>query len=439
MPMARFDAATRGELGAVFANIPTAAPSHRIAFDGVSCTVCHQISAENLGTHESFDGGFEIDRGTPLGARAVYGPHEVDTAHRSVMRSATQFVPSQATHLQRSEVCATCHTLYTTALDERGEVIAQLPEQVPFEEWQHSEYRETRSCQSCHMPEIGEQTPITNVLGQPRPRLSQHTFRGGNAFMLGILNKYRGELGVTALPQELDAAIEDTRRYLGSAAAKLAIESPALRGATLAFGVRIENTGGHKLPTAYPSRRVWLHVRAMDESGAVVFESGAPQPDASIAGNDNDVDPLRFEPHRSEITSRDQVQIYESIMVDGDGRVTTGLLRGVRYAKDNRLLPHGFDKSTAIPEVAVHGDAETDSDFVGGGDRVSYRIDLGSAPSTAVTIAVELLYQSIGFRWAENLKAYDTPETQRFVRYYGESARESAIVLARAEASVAAR
>jgi hypothetical protein len=126
-------------------------------------------------------------------------------------------------------------------------------------------------------------------------------------------------------------------------------------------------------------------------------------------------------------------------MVDRDGRVTTGLLRGVRYAKDNRLLPHGFDKSTAIPEVAVHGDAETDSDFVGGGDRVSYRIDLGSAPSTAVTIAVELLYQSIGFRWAENLKAYDTPETQRFVRYYGESARESAIVLARAEASVAAR
>jgi hypothetical protein len=30
-----------------------------LAFDGVSCTVCHQITAANLGT-ASFDGGFEI-------------------------------------------------------------------------------------------------------------------------------------------------------------------------------------------------------------------------------------------------------------------------------------------------------------------------------------------------------------------------------------------
>jgi hypothetical protein len=439
MPMARFDAVTRGGRGSVFANIAQAAPEHRLAFDGVSCTVCHQIEPVNLGTHDSFDGGFEIDRDAELGARAVFGPHDVDGAHRSVMRSATQFVPSQATHLQRSELCATCHTLYTTALDERGDVIGELPEQVPFHEWQHSEFRETRSCQSCHMPEVPEDGAITNVLGEPRPRLSQHTFRGGNAFMLGILNKYRGELGVTALPQELDAAIEETRRYLASAAARISIESPTLRGTTLAFAVRVDNTSGHKLPTAYPARRVWLHVRATDESGAVVFESGAPRPDASISGNDNDEDPLKFEPHRSLITSQDEVQIYESIMVDRAGRVTTGLLSGVRYAKDNRLLPRGFDKSTAIPDVAVHGEAEADSDFLGGGDRVSYRVELASPRAAAVAIRVELLYQAIGFRWAENLRGYDTRETQRFVRYYVESARGSAALLASADATVGAR
>lgn len=35
-------------------------------------------------------------------------------------------------HLQSSELCATCHTLYTHALGPGGEVIGELPEQVPY-------------------------------------------------------------------------------------------------------------------------------------------------------------------------------------------------------------------------------------------------------------------------------------------------------------------
>jgi hypothetical protein len=280
--------------------------------------------------------------------------------------------------------------------------------------------------------------PISAILGTERPPLAQHTFRGGNAFMLGILNKYRGELGVAALPQELDTAIRETKDYLGSSAARVAIESAKVTGTTLALAVRVDNIGGHKLPTAYPARRAWLHVRVTDDTGAVLFESGAPRADGSIAGNDNDEDALKFEPHYREITRPDEVQVYESIMVDRDGRVTTGLLTGVRYVKDNRLLPRGFDKATADAEIAVRGEAEGDADFVGGSDRLSYRLDLGRA-RTPVRVDVTLLYQSIGYRWAENLEAYDAPETQRFVRYYSESAAGSAIRLAEAEATVPAR
>ena len=43
-----------------------------------------------------------------------------------------------------------------------------------------------------------------------------------------------------------------------------------------------------------------------------------------------------------------------------------------RYLKDNRLLPHGFDKRTAEPDIAVHGAALDDPDFTGAGDRVRY-------------------------------------------------------------------
>jgi hypothetical protein len=439
MPMARFDAVTRGELGQVFANIPPAAPAHRKAFDGVSCTVCHQITAANLGTHASFDGGFEIERGTALGNRPVYGPYPVDAGRASVMRSAAQFESTESAHVRQSELCATCHTLFTTTLDEHGEVTGELPEQVPYQEWRHSEYRETRSCQDCHMPRVGEDLPVASIFGASRPPLAQHTFRGGNAFLLGILNKYRGELGVAALPQELDAAIRETRDFLGSSAARIAIDSPKVAGGTLAFEVRVENLGGHKLPTAYPSRRAWLHVRVTDEAGTVLFESGAPRANGSVVGNDNDEDALKFEPHHREITRADEVQIYESIMVDAAGQPTTGLLKGARYAKDNRLLPHGFDKATADAEVAVHGDAEQDSDFVGGGDRVSYRVDLGRERASGLRIDAALLYQSIGFRWAENLRAYDAAETRRFVRYYEESATGATVTLAAARVTTATR
>ena len=430
MPMARFDAAAAGGKGQVFANIPADAPMHRYAFDGVSCTVCHQIAADNLGQHASFDGGFEI-KPAAQGTRPVYGPHEVEAGRLSVMQSSAQYVPTQSQHVQRSELCATCHTLYTTALNAAGEQVGELPEQVPYQEWYASAYRTERTCQSCHMPRLDEQ-PISSVLGRPRPELSQHTFRGGNAFMLGIFNKYRGELGVQALPQELDAAIAQTETYLGTAAATIALDDVRRTGSTLALDVAIASTTGHKLPTAYPARRAWLHLTITDDSGTVLFESGRVRPDGSIVGNDNDADAGKFEPHYAEITSPEQVQIYESIMVDANGRPTTGLLTALRYIKDNRLLPRGFDKHAASDEIAVHGAALEDPDFVGGGDRLHYRIDLGPHAAGPLHVAVELLYQSIGYRWANNLRAYDTPETRRFTRYYEDSAVGSAKRLASA-------
>ena len=35
---------------------------HRLAVDGVSCTLCHQIEDAGLGTKESYSGGYSIDR-----------------------------------------------------------------------------------------------------------------------------------------------------------------------------------------------------------------------------------------------------------------------------------------------------------------------------------------------------------------------------------------
>jgi len=430
MPMMRFTAAHAGGTGQVFANLREGA-DNALAMDGVSCTVCHQIRPDNFGEHESFDGGFEIDASKPVEQREIFGPHDVDAGHERLMNSASAFVPTQTDHLKESELCATCHTLYTQALGDNGEVIGELAEQMPYREWLHSEFRTTQSCQDCHMPEVTDEVPITSVLGVPRPAVSRHTFRGANAFMLRLLNRHRADLGVTALPQELNAAAERAMRFLATESARLTIGAVERSADTLDFTVSVENLGGHKLPTAYPSRRVWLHVRASDANGNVIFESGAMRPDGSIVGNDNDDDPARFEPHHRIIRTGEDVQIYEPVLADRNGGLTTGLLTGVRYIKDNRLLPRGFDKATAAPDVAVNGDASADPDFIAGVDSIRYLIDV-SAATGAVTVNVELDYQSIGFRWAENLKAYAAPEPERFVAYYAEAARDSKMPLANA-------
>jgi hypothetical protein len=436
MPIPRYEAKLRGQHGAVFSHLPFSADDKegRQAADGVSCSVCHQIGTERLGTPESFNGGFVVQVPQDPDARPEYGPFEIEAGHTRIMRTSSEgYRPTQSDHIRQSEICATCHTLLTQALGPDGRVIGRLPEQVPYQEWLHSDFKGAQSCQSCHMPVVKEPVPITRVFGVPREGVSRHTFVAANFFMQRMLNRYRDALDVAALPQELTAAADETTRFLGSQAAHLGIEGVRVDGGRLQADVVVENLGGHKLPTAYPARRAWLHLVVRDGSGRAVFESGALRPDGSVQGNDNDADATRFEPHYTEIRGADEVQIYESILGDVNGAVTTGLLNGVRYLKDNRLLPRGFDKRTAEPDVAVHGGALDDPDFVGASDRVRYSVAVGDAQGPFL-VQAELLYQPIGFRWASNLKAYDkAAEPRRFTGYYDAMAASSATVLARAQ------
>ena len=436
MPMMNYESKLAGGHGDLFSHLPPDPNklADRLADDGISCTVCHQITGDNLGTRESFIGGFKIDEKTAPGERRVYGPYEIDTGHTTIMRSSSTFRPMEGKHIQSSEMCATCHTLYTKALNAQGQEIGELAEQVPYQEWLHSDYKETQSCQSCHMPVVPQDVPITNVFSEPRPGFSRHVFVGGNFYMQRILNLYRGDLGTAALPAEMDAAANRTIAHLQSQSAKVAIRNLGVRNGRVEAEISIENLGGHKLPTGYPSRRVWLHVTVRDRNGRVVFESGALNPNGSIAGNDNDQDATRFEPHYTEITSRDQVQIYEPILGDPQGRPTTGLLTALRYLKDNRLLPRGFDKRTADKDIAVHGEAAGDADFTSGGDTIRYSAAAGDGQGP-FQVEAELWFQPIAYRWAMNLKSYTAMEPQRFVGYYEATASGSGVMLVRSTAA----
>jgi hypothetical protein len=438
MPMARFESKLSGYEGGVFSHLGFL-PDDRgdqLAADGVSCSLCHQIGKEKLGTRESFVGKFVIGGPNVQGNRLIFGPYAPDAGHIRIMRSSTGgFSPTESAHTRESEMCATCHTLLTKALGPGGKEISEFPEQVPYQEWLHSEYKEKRSCQSCHMPVVEEDVAITSLLGVARTGVSRHTFVGGNFLMSGILNRNRNELSVQSLPDELSAAAVRTKTHLQSEAAHLSIGKLEERSGRLIAEVMVENFGGHKLPTAYPSRRVWLHLTVRDSNNRTVFESGAVNAEGAITDNDNDADATRFEPHYAEIRNSGQVQIYEAIMADSAGSVTTGLLHSVRYLKDNRLLPRGFDKKTAGADIAVAGGALEDADFNGGSDRVRYAIELGGAQGP-FRVEAELCYQPVGYRWAMNLKNYDAEEPRRFVSYYESAAPATMAVLARARAEL---
>ncbi len=438
MPMARTEARAAGLEGEVFRHLPVrpdAGGEDRLAHDGVSCTMCHQITGENLGTPASFTGGYVVNLPrvpagpTPGDPRTIFGRFEIEKGLSAVMHSATEYRPVESPHLGQSELCATCHTLITRALGPDGKVIGELPEQVMFLEWRHGAFsREQRSCQSCHMPPVAEDAPVASVLGVPRKSVARHTFVGGNFFMLRILNQFRHELGVAAQPRELEMSAGRTVQNLRTATAAVSVTQAEVVDGRLRADVTVENLTGHKLPTGYPSRRAWIHLTVRDRGGRNVFESGALAPDGSIRGNENDSEGGGAEPHYTEIVRPDQVQIYESVMGDAAGRSTTALLAAVRYLKDNRLLPRGFDKATAEPNIAVVGGAATAPEFTGGRDRVRYAIDVTGHEGPFV-VDVELRFQVVGYRWAQNLRPYDSIETRRFVRYYESMSSSSSEVL----------
>jgi hypothetical protein len=424
MPMARTTLSSEGRQGTVFDG-GLADAGHELnilAMDGVSCTVCHQIRETNLG-QPSYSGQFLIDTDTPPGERLIFGPYTVEDDQAGIMQSASGFVPAQGpmwgggVHISQSELCATCHTLYLQTLDASGEPAGFFPEQVPYLEWFYSDYRRTRTCQSCHMPSAQGGVRVATTSVSPRSPFSQHVFVGGNVYILTMLDAFGEDLGVTASENHFETTIGHTLDQLQNSTATVGVENITLSSTRLVLEVVVSNQAGHKFPTGFPSRRAWLHLTLRDASGQTVFESGAFNPDGSIVGNDADVDPAAYEPHYQTIVSPEQVQIYETILRDTRGLVTTQLMMAAGYLKDNRLLPEGFEKSAPYPDIAVRGEAFEDPDFVDGGDRVQYSIALQEAQGP-FSLTVELLYQSIGYRWAANLGDLQAEQISQFLGYY---------------------
>ncbi len=412
-------------------------PKSMLGRDGVSCTVCHQIAADNLGTDDSFTGGFVINKNS-----LIYGPHANPVT--MPMQRHVSYTPTKGDHILSSAMCATCHTVITDSYDPHGDATGvKLHEQVPYLEWRNSIFNtesntnnETaRSCQSCHMPQSDiDGNKITTNLAhnpagrdfpflKPREPFGRHTFAGGNTFMTKLIRNNRKALGLTTPTEAFDRVINESEKMLQQQTAQIEIDSQNVDSKLTNLIVNVKNLSGHKFPTAYPSRRAWIEIVVRDATGNIHFSSGRCNEHGQIIDHQGKVlgteqAQAAAQPHHLVISDSSQVQIFESLMEDTNGGLTFALLRGSRFQKDNRLLPLGWSADHEHAEATRPQGIANDANFVAGQDSITYQVDL---PRGEYTVSVRLLFQSLSSRYMAELFQIDTPEVKTFKDLYTKS------------------
>ncbi|MHC4937459.1 MAG: hypothetical protein ACYTHK_00640 [Planctomycetota bacterium] len=402
-PMASYAARVEGKPGLLFEQLDQEFEEDEediaaLARDGVSCTLCHQIQPG-----AKRDGEFRIGED-----REIYGPF--DQQFGLAMHRVTQYWPVQGRHVLESSQCATCHD-------------STLPGEVTFLEWRNSTREKT--CQNCHMPS-GARTRIArpthggdiyNLI--PRSPVGRHLFVGGNTLIPKILRDNMDALHVKALPKSFDQTIAAARELLQNRSARVSIEEITRGVDGLRVTIRVENLTLHKFPTGHPSRRAWLNVRLIDPKGKVVYEVGKPDAKGQLPGDEAGA---AIVPHRDEFEGS-QLQIYEAVVGGSRIRSHTGSL-----AKDNRLLPKGWDPehpdAQATRPVGVDPDEEN---FAGGSDTLDYVIPWGDI-LLPYTVEVELLYQVISPRYLADLFAINHPEIERFRAMYEKAGNKPEVI-----------
>lgn len=442
---------------------------------GVSCTVCHQIKADGLGTEDGISGGFVIADELDPDAFTVFGPYlNPHPGGSNVMLDRSGYAAQFGAQLQGSEFCAVCHTLYTGSLNVNDGTPTgrKFLEQGPYLEWQLSEFgpggSSPESCQDCHQPQPEGDADTTRIAVRPNGTVNEmwpernpfhvHELVGGNTHVLEMYSAYSDLLGLerSTTASGFQEKVEQTRAFLSGRSAELSIDRFELAGQTLHVSVLVTNRTGHKLPTAYPSRRVWVNLVVRDNAGGVLFDSGSPDANGRLGIDERMLTPAClesskpvgfdstpcYEPHRDLITRDDEVAVYEAVMADSNADITHVLLHADGLLKDNRLPPAGFTVTEAaalepqIVPVGVGGDTDFNNDGSGegsGSDLVAYQVDTGGRAGP-FSVEARLLYQSIKPSFVESMRS-SAPRVVRFKVMY-DSIPPPAEELARVSASL---
>jgi hypothetical protein len=448
-----------------------------LARDGVSCTVCHHMSAENLGAPSTYTGEFILGR-----PNQVYGqfPSDPDSGGAKTgdsviplpMEIELGITPMQGRQIEQANLCASCHTIQLPVYKVDGDPVMEngqpktVYEQATYLEWLNSGFAAATPCQTCHMPGSYQGTPLTfkiaNIEDSTFPRVPQtgpstrlpdaditlqertpyrrHQLLGINVFALEMFDQFVQDLGLFGVDPNLPFSLQPIVLSQQTAAegavlqaqtetAQVAIISISKADGQLQADVEVRNLAGHKFPSGVSFRRAFINFQVLDGAGKILWASGNTNSDGVIvdtAGN-----PLvteffgpaqqSYQPHfwtGNPITSDTQVEIYEELVTDPNGQLTTSFLSLNNKVKDNRIQPQGWSPAgvdaTITAPVGTGGDPSYRNGC--GCDVVRYQIPLIGQLANAAQVQATLYYQSIPpYYLRQRAEEGPGPDTARLV------------------------
>ncbi len=355
-------------------------------YAGITCHFCHRMMPSGPANQPGMIGNANIwidnatecetPDGLSYGGPCRRGPYSYSDG---MLDPPHGWVKSE--YHASSTLCGTCHDVTTPDTDEgplktlvlEGGVATTRPMPIErtYSEWNRSLFSdlifrdgmgegitstpaiaESRQCQDCHMRSSEDPTALAcnqNPAGSRAGNLPMHEFAGANAWIPKIIQTEYTAIGSglgTSRAADYDRTIANAREMLASSAkvetSITAYTAPTTSVAgSVAVRVKITNLSGHKLPTGYgEGRRMWLNVKAVSSSNAVVAESAA------------------YDAVTAELTMDKQAKVYETLQgiwtpgTPGECRIEEGGKKQFHFVlnncirKDNRIPPLGFRPKT---------------------------------------------------------------------------------------------
>lgn len=381
-----------------------------LARDGVSCTVCHHVEVdEETPIGHTFTGGFRTGP-----ADVLHGPFA--DPKQVPMDSTLGARPVEYAGIRSSKVCGSCHSVVLPVFDgskpfrdpKTGKPKVVI-EQATYPEWVFSDFRDDgatpRSCQECHMassypgiegtlrskiasiqeagnmPQTENRRPRAEIDLAPREPFARHALVGLNVFFNKIAQQFPDVLGIRIQDPMLTSrgvaplatTYQSMIQQADAQTATVAVRGVEVQDGRLVAEVEVENLAGHKLPSGVGFRRMFVELAVLDEEGQPLWVSGRTGPTGVLVDErgrplpgelywKDGCKPMTaaeqkswFQPHYAKIGRQDQVQVYQELVRDPRGKLTTSFLALAHDLKDNRLLPRGWEPSVALAEKAGLG------------------------------------------------------------------------------------
>lgn len=329
---------------------------------------------------------------------------------------------TQNDFVTRSRLCGACHNVdnpllswneslgqyWLNASDQPApsfEKSQLFPIETTYDEWLNSQYADAGvyapqfagekpdgvvgACQDCHMTRrrgLAADQGLDRDC-QTNGCLPEHTLAGGNTWVPQILQDPRWRLNSQVDKVHLEGSVQAAREMLGKAAnLTVAIST---RGDQKIATVRVTNESGHKLPTGYPEgRRLWINLKAYDENGNQVYESGAYDPDNGLLDSDAKVYEAKqgLTPELANLLGLPAAESFHFVLNN-------------TVIKDNRIPPRGFTQAA----LEQNGMQPVGAEYQPGQywDDTIYPV-----PSTTNAVIVTLYYQTSSKEYIDFLRAY---------------------------------